>query len=181
MAYLWFKAFHIVFMVSWMAGLFYLVRLFVYHADANRESEPRRGILAPQFALMERRLYGVITTPAMVLSWITGASMLYLQPGMLGEPWLRAKLVLVLLLSAYHGLCKKVMRELGAGATSRTGEYFRVANEGPTLVLVLVSVLVIFKSAANFGQLGWTFAGVLLSIYLGFKAYAGYRRTHPEH
>ena len=82
MSYLWFKAFHIVFMVSWMAGLFYLVRLFVYHADANRESEPRKGILAPQFALMERRLLNVITTPAMVLSWITGLSMVVLQPGL---------------------------------------------------------------------------------------------------
>lgn len=181
MAYLWFKAFHIVFMVSWMAGLFYLVRLFVYHADANREAEPRRSILAPQFALMERRLLRVITTPAMVLSWVTGIAMITLQPGMLGEPWLRAKLVLVLLLSAYHGLCARVMRELATGSTSRTGEYFRVANEAPTLVLALVSVLVIFKRAVGFGQLGWTLGGVVLSIYLGFKAYAGYRRTHPEH
>lgn len=181
MAYLWFKAFHIVFIVSWMAGLFYLVRLFVYHADANRDNDARKSVLAPQFALMERRLYGVITTPAMVLSWITGASMVYLQPGLLSEPWFRAKLLLVLMLSAYHGLCKRVMRELAAGATSRTGEFFRVANEGPTLVLVLVSVLVIFKGAANLSQVGWTAAGVFAAIYLGFKAYAGYRRTNPEH
>jgi protoporphyrinogen IX oxidase len=180
MAYLWFKAFHIVFMVSWMAGLFYLVRLFVYHADANREGEPRRGILAPQYALMEARLYGIITTPAMVLTWITAAGMLWLQPGLLGESWMHIKIFLVLLLSAYHGLCKKVMRELQQGSTSRTGEFFRVANEGPTLVLVLVSVLVIFKREVGTGQLVYVLAGVVLSIYAGFKAYAMYRLRHPE-
>ncbi len=180
MPYLWFKAFHIVFMVSWMAGLFYLVRLFVYHADANREGEPRRGILAPQYALMEARLYDIITTPAMVLTYLTAAGMLWLQPGLLREPWMQAKIVLVVLLSAYHGLCKKVMRELKAGSVSRTGEFFRLANEGPTLVLVLVSVLVIFKREIGAGQLAYVLGGVFLSIYVGFKAYAAYRVKHPE-
>jgi protoporphyrinogen IX oxidase len=180
MAYLWFKAFHIVFVVSWMAGLFYLVRLFVYHADANRDQEPRRGILAPQYALMERRLYDIITTPAMVLTWITAAVMLWLQPGLLHEPWLQAKGLLVLLLTAYHGLCKRVMRELAAGSISRTGEFFRLANEGPTLILVLVSVLVTLKREVGLGQIGYVVGGVVVAIYVGFKAYAAYRQGHPE-
>jgi putative membrane protein len=180
MTYLWFKAFHIVFVVSWMAGLFYLVRLYVYHAEANRFPDPRKSILTAQYAIMEQRLYGIITTPAMVLTWLTASVMLYLQPGLLGESWMRAKLVLVLLLSAYHGLCKKQMRDLKSGSTERSGEFFRLFNEGPTLVLVLVSVLVILKSEVRIGQIGWVFAGVLLSIYLGFKAYAGYRKGHPE-
>jgi putative membrane protein len=180
MAYLWFKAFHIVFVVSWMAGLFYLVRLYVYHAEANRFPEPRKSILATQYALMEQRLYGIITTPAMVLTWLTAGAMLWLQPGLLGESWLRAKLVLVLLLSAYHGMCKQQMRELATGSTSRSGEFFRLFNEGPTLILVLVSVLVVLKTEVGLGQLGYVLAGVLLSIYVGFKAYAGYRKGHPE-
>ncbi len=176
MAYLWVKSFHIVFVVSWMAGLFYLVRLFVYHADANRGDATRLAILGPQFALMESRLYRIITTPAMVLTWATGLSMVALQPSYGRQSWFMAKFALVLLLSAYHGLCARVMRELARGDSSRTGEFFRVANEAPTLVLVLVVLLVVFKDAIGFGTLGWVLAATLLVIWGGFKAYAVHRR-----
>jgi putative membrane protein len=175
--YLWVKSFHIVFVVSWMAGLFYLVRLFVYHADANREGGTRLEVLGPQFALMESRLYRIITTPAMVLTWVTGLSMVLLNPAFIREPWFVAKAVLVLLLSAYHGGCAGVMRGLAAGVTSRTGEFYRVANEGPTLILVLVVLLVVFKGLISFGTLGWVLAATVGVIWLGFKAYATYRRS----
>lgn len=175
MTYLWVKSFHIVFVVSWMAGLFYLVRLFVYHADANRAGGERLAILGPQFVLMEARLYRIISTPAMVLTWATGITMVVLQPAYLRAPWFLAKVALVLLLSAYHGGCASVMRGLAAGVTSRTGEFYRVANEGPTLILVLVVLLVVFKELITFGALGWTLAATVAVIWLGFKGYAAWR------
>ena len=176
MTYLWSKVFHVVFVVSWMAGLFYLVRLFVYHAEARGFDEPRGGILRAQYTVMERRLYRLITTPAAVLTWATGALMLWLQPAYLGQGWMRAKLVLLVLLTAYHWGCARVIEALAAGRDSRTGEWFRVANEGPTLVLVLAVALVVFKDLIRFSTVGWLAAGTVAVIWLGFTAYAAARR-----
>ena len=176
MTYLWVKSFHLVFVVSWMAGLFYLVRLFVYHAEANDAEEPRRGILRAQYAVMEARLLHIITTPAAVLTWATGATMLWLQPAYLTQGWMLTKLGLLVLLTLYHWGCARVMRGLADGRDSRTGEWFRVANEGPTLVLVLAVLLVVFKQAIAFTTLGWTAAGTVAAIWVGFKAYAVARR-----
>ena len=126
----------------------------------------RRPDLGPQFALMESRLYRIITTPAMVLTWLTGLAMVATQPSYGRQSWFLAKFSLVLLLSAYHGLCARVMRELARGDSSRTGEFFRVANEAPTLVLVLVVLLVVFKDAITFGTLGWVLAATWASTAL---------------
>ena len=172
MPYLWLKSFHLVFLVSWMAGLFYLVRLFVYHAEADGDAEPRRGILRGQYTVMETRLYRLITTPAMVLTWGTGVSMLALQPAYLAQGWLRAKLALVVLLTVYHLACARVIRGLAEGRNTRTGEWFRVMNEGPTLVLVLACLLVVFKQAIAFSTVGWAAAVTVALVWLGYKGYA---------
>ncbi|HEX6668112.1 MAG TPA: CopD family protein, partial [Gemmatimonadales bacterium] len=95
MAYLWLKAFHIIGVVAWFAGLFYLVRLFVYHVEAAERPEPERAVLQPQFALMERRLYLIITQPAMLVTMLTAVGLLVLQPGWLRDWWLWAKVALV--------------------------------------------------------------------------------------
>jgi putative membrane protein len=146
MAYLWFKTFHIVGVVAWFAGLFYLVRLFIYHVEAEDRPEPERAVLQPQYALMERRLYGIITRPAMYLALGTAAGLLLLQPTWLHEWWLWAKTAAVAGLVVYHLLCGRIMARLARGPGGWTGQRLRVLNEVPTLFLIVVVLLVVFKN-----------------------------------
>src|SRR5262245_27616624 len=117
------KALHIVGFVSWFSGLFYLVRLFIYHVEAQQKPEPARSILVPQLALMERRLWFAITLPAMILTLVAGGFLagMYIQAaGGIGEqPWLHVKLALVAALVAYTLLCGRIRKQLAAGAGSR--------------------------------------------------------------
>jgi putative membrane protein len=179
MVYLWLKAFHIIGVVSWFAGLFYHGRLFVYHAEALAEPEPKRGILSQQYALMESRLYRIIMTPAMVLTILTGLGMLALPAGRawLPEPWLHAKLLLVALLVGLHVYSKRVMTAFAEGRMRRTAEWFRLFNEGPTLILVAVTILAVFKSAIPWGGLGAALTALAVLIVLGYRAYARHRRA----
>ena len=146
MAYLWLKAFHIVGVVAWFAGLFYLVRLFIYHVEADHRPAAEREVLQPQFALMERRLYFIITRPAMIVTMATAVGLLALQPGWLRDWWLWAKVALVAGLLLYHWLCGRIMGQLAAGTVRWTGQRLRVLNEVPTLILIVVVLLVVFKS-----------------------------------
>lgn len=146
MGYLWLKAFHLVGVVAWFAGLFYLVRLFIYHVEADARPESERAVLQPQFALMERRLFVIITRPAMIVTLVTAALMLALQPGWFGQWWLWAKTALVGGLLLYHLLCGRIMRRLAAGAGGWTGQQLRVLNEVPTLFLIVVVLLAVFKN-----------------------------------
>ena len=180
MLYSWVKVFHIVFMVSWMAGLFYLPRLFVYHAESLGAEEPRRGILGAQFTHMERRLFGIIMQPAMYLTWGTGATMVLLQQELFGEAWLWLKLFLVALLTAYHFVCRRTIDRFARGTIARSGEWYRVFNEAPTVVLVLAASLVVFKGAINLTALGAVLVCTVLAIVVGFRAYAAFRRRRGE-
>jgi putative membrane protein len=146
MAYLWLKAFHIVGVVAWFAGLFYLVRLFIYHVEAAERPEHERAVLQPQYALMERRLFMIITRPAMLVTLATAAGLLLLQPGWLREWWLWAKSALVGGLVVYHVLCGRIMVRLAAGGTGWSGQRLRVLNEVPTLFLIVVVLLAVFKN-----------------------------------
>ena len=134
---LWVKALHIVFVVTWFAGLFYLPRLFVYHAMAEDRASLDR------FALMERKLYWGIMAPGAVLALATGI-WLWLGWGFSGG-WLFAKIALVLLLVAYHLWCGKLMLDLRAGRSTRSHRWFRWFNELPVLVLFAVVILVVVK------------------------------------
>lgn len=180
MLYLWVKVFHVVFMVSWMAGLFYLPRLFVYHAEARAGDEPRRSILSAQFTHMERRLYRIIMNPAMMLTWATGLVMLALQRALLTQPWLWLKLLLVVLLTAYHVICRRTIDGFEAGTIVRSGEWYRVFNEAPTVVLVLATSLVLFKGMLRLSALATVLVCTVLVIVVGFRAYAAWRRRHGE-
>ncbi|HZR36620.1 MAG TPA: CopD family protein [Nevskia sp.] len=135
---LWVKAFHIVFVVSWFASLFYLPRLFVYHCEVRDEEGHQR------FATMERKLYG-IGTIAMLGTWGFGVWMLLLEPAYLQAHWLHAKLALVLLLSGYQGWLKANVRRFAAKQNSRSGRFWRLANEVPALFLVAIVILVVVK------------------------------------
>jgi putative membrane protein len=134
---LWLKALHIIFVVAWFAGLFYLPRLFVYHAQATDAASSER------FKVMERKLYRGIMTPAMVLVVASGLG-LWLGFGIHGG-WLYAKLVLVLLLLAYHFWMARLMRDFARDANRRSHVYYRWVNELPTLLLAAIVILVVVK------------------------------------
>jgi protoporphyrinogen IX oxidase len=134
---LWLKAFHIVFVVTWFAGLFYLPRLFLYHAAATDTVSIER------FQTMEKRLFGIMTIGA-TLTLLFGVSILSVVPGLLQAGWLHAKLTLVLALIAYHGYCYLLMRDLRNGR-KRSSTWYRVFNEVPSVLLIAIVVLAVVK------------------------------------
>ncbi|MCS6959600.1 MAG: protoporphyrinogen oxidase HemJ [Pseudanabaenaceae cyanobacterium SKYGB_i_bin29] len=180
MTYLWFKAFHIIAMVAWFGGLFYLPRLFVYHVEANEQPEPARSILKNQYALMEKRLYGIIMNPGMMLTIGMAIAMLVVQPDLLKQGWLHIKIALATLLLGYHLYCKRLMRMLEAGTCQWTSKQLRAFNEVPTLLLAVIVLLVIFKDG-----LPWdvTSIGVVITTILfavAIQLYARKRRLDAE-
>ena len=137
--YEWIKALHVIAVVAWMAGMLYLPRLFVYHCGADKGSEQ-----SETFKLMERRLLRTIMLPAMVVTWLTGLG-LALTGQWLSSPWLQAKLVLVLILSAVHGLLARWQKDFAADRNSRSQKFYRIMNEVPTVLMIGIVVLVVVK------------------------------------
>jgi protoporphyrinogen IX oxidase len=177
MLYLWLKAFHIIGVVSWFAGLFYQGRLFVYHAEALVSPEPRRGILARQYEIMESRLLHLIMNPAMGIALATAAGMLLTATGRgyLTQPWMLTKLAFGVLLVALHLYLRRTMLELAAGRIRRNAQWFRLLNEAPTPILVVATVLAVFKTATPWGGLGATVAVLAVAILAGIRTYARHR------
>ena len=138
LAYPYVKWLHIVALVSWMAGLFYLPRLFVHHV----ESAPADA--QALFADMERKLLKVIMNPAMIVTWISGFALM-IGGNWGAAPWLWVKVFLVLCMTAFHGFCGRWRKELAAGTNTRDGRFFRVANEVPTVLLIAIVGLVTVK------------------------------------
>jgi putative membrane protein len=135
---LWLKALHLVAVVAWFAGLFYLPRLFVYHAEAKDPIGTQR------FEIMERRLYAIMTIGA-AAAIVFGCLMLIESPGYLQMQWLRAKLLIVALVVAYHVYCYRLMQGLAAGRNTRSSKWFRGFNELPSLLLLLIVILAVVK------------------------------------
>jgi putative membrane protein len=174
MAILLFKALHLIFMVTWFAGLFYLVRLFVYHREAESRESPVKEALQEQYALMERRLYYIITWPGMVLTVIFGSLLIILNPAYL-DLWLYVKLGMVVLLIGYHIYCGEILKDLKAGKCQLKPFHFRLLNEGPTLLLFGIITLAVFKNMTDFL---WVFAGLVglgVVLFLGARLYKAYR------
>ncbi len=135
------KAFHIIAIIAWMAGLLYLPRLFVYHAQSKTGSEQ-----SETFKVMERRLLRYITTPAMLASWVLGLALAF--SGVIDwskDGWFHAKLFLVLVLSAYHGLLAKWTKDFALDRNTRLPRFYRIANEVPTLLMILIVILVVVR------------------------------------
>ena len=149
MAYLYIQAIHIIFVVSWMAGLFYIVRLFVYHIEANEKSETERVVLQRQFVLMEHKLWYYITTPAMVLTVLAGGGMLYINPALLSANWMLVKLGFVVALLAYHFICQRIMGQLKQGIFRWSSTQLRLWNEVATILLVAIVFTVVLKSSVD--------------------------------
>jgi putative membrane protein len=137
--YLWIKAFHIIAVISWMAGMLYLPRLFVYHTAAESGSPQ-----AKTFEVMEHRLLTYIMTPAMGLTWILGI-VLIIQGGWMTAGWLHAKLVLVVAMSGMHGAMSRWARDFAAGRNRHSQKFYRIINEVPTILMIVIVILVVVK------------------------------------
>lgn len=180
MAYLWFKAFHIVGIVCWFAGMFYLPRLFVYHAEANEQPEPARSILKNQYQIMEKRLYRIIMTPAMILTIAMAIGLVWTEPDVLKQPWLHIKLACVALLLAYHHLCARIMKQFAADRCKMTGQQFRWFNEFPTVFFVIVVMLAIFKNNLPTSATTWGIVAMVIAMAAFIQLYARKRRLAKE-
>lgn len=137
--YLWLKAAHVVAIIAWLAAVLYLPRLFVYHTAVAAGSEA-----SETFKVMERRLLRAIATPAMTAAWVFGLIIAY-QGHWFAAPWMHAKLLLVLILSGYTGYLARQVKVFRADANTRSARFYRILNEVPTVLMVLVVILVIVK------------------------------------
>ena len=137
--YEWVKALHVIAVIAWMAGMLYLPRLFVYHCDAEAGSKQ-----SETFKVMERRLLRAIINPAMVVTWVAGLWLVF-ESGHYRAGWMQAKFVLVLVLSAMHGLFARWTREFAEDRNTRSQKFYRIINETPTLLMIGIVILVIVK------------------------------------
>ena len=139
--YLIFKSLHLIAVISWMVGLLYLPRIFVYHVENYEKSEAKQI-----FETMERKLYNYIMRPAMLASWIFGIVLIHLNGlEVITHLWLQIKLVFVVLLTAYHEYLGKCLRLLKDGNNKKSAKFFRIINEIPTILLILIVFIVVFK------------------------------------
>lgn len=171
MSYVVLKALHIIFMVSWFAGLFYIVRLFIYHTEAQSKREEEKVILSEQFKIMELKLWWIITTPAMILTVVFGTLMLIQNPVLFQMGWMHIKLTFVVLLLVYHFTCQKIMRQLDKNKFTWSSNQLRLWNEVATLALVAIVFLVIMKNSLNwvYGTVG--FFATAVALMIGVKMY----------
>ena len=138
--YLLFKSLHLIAVISWMAGLLYLPRIFVYHSEADHESQKK------VFKTMERKLYNYIMMPAMLLSWIFGVALIHsIGFSSFSELWMQIKIILVVLLTLYHFSLGKYLNDFAFDNNRKTSRFFRIYNEIPTIILIVVIFAVIFK------------------------------------
>lgn len=170
-AYFWAKALHLVSVVSWFAGLFYLGRLFIYHAEALQKPEPDRSVLVPQFTLMERRVWRAITAPASGATLLTGAWLLYLT-GAWRLPWFHLKAALLLLLFAYHSVSNRYRLNLEKGE-AKPVRFYRFWNEAATVLLFGIVFTAVFKRVAG---AGYGLLAVLALTTIGMTVFLVSRR-----
>ncbi len=169
--YLYIKSLHLIFVVTWFAGLFYIVRLFVYQIEAFHKPSPEKEILGKQLKIMASRLWYIITWPSMILALIFGTLLILLIPEWLSQPWMIVKLGFVLILVVYQFKCHQIFKQLQNDVVKNSSNYMRLFNEVPTLILFAVVFLVILKSAVNwiYGTIGiFVFA---ITLMMGFKIY----------
>lgn len=178
--YNYIKSLHLIFVITWFAGLFYIPRLFVYQIEAFHKPSPDREILGRQLKLMANRLWTIITWPSAILATLFAIWLLVLQPFWLEQPWMHVKLAFVVLLFLYHLQTHRYYKQLQRDEVKKTSNFMRLWNEGATFILFAVVFLVILKNAINwvFGVVGIFVLGILLM--LGFKIYKNIRERNTE-
>ena len=169
------KSLHIIFMVSWFAGLFYIVRLFIYHVEAGKKESEEKMILQNQYKIMQKRLWYIIAWPSMVLTVVFGTWLLILVPGWLSQGFMHVKLTFAFLLLIYHLICHRVFSNLQKEVGSYTSGKLRIWNEVATLFLVAIVFIIELQDSLNwvYGVVG--FFSVAILLMLGIKMYKKYR------
>ena len=175
MLYLYLKSLHIIFITTWFAGLFYIIRLFIYYKEAEEKPEIEKQILLQQYKLMIKRLWYIITWPSAVLATIFAAWLLMLQPNWLQSNWMLIKLAFVATLFAYHWSCQLMYNQIKKGYLNYSSFSLRIWNEVATIILFACVFLVVLKNA-----LGWIFGvvgivGVSILLMFGIKIYKNIR------
>ena len=173
-SYLYIQAIHIIGVVVWFAGLFYIGRLFVYHKEASRRPEPERKILEEQFTIMERRLWYAITWPGLCITVVFGTLML-LYIGL--PPWIHTKLALVALLIVYHLYCGRLQKQLEEGNCRWNARLLRLFNEAPALLLVAIVFNVVLKDLLSWTVLLVILALLAVSIFITVRWYTRHRKS----
>ncbi|CAM4201270.1 CopD family protein [Gillisia limnaea] len=178
--YNYIKALHLIFVITWFAGLFYIPRLFVYHIEAAQKPEPEKSILVNQLKLMTKRLWYIITWPSAILASIFAFWLLFIMPFWIEQDWMLVKLGFVVLLYAYHIKCHLIFRELQNDVVKWSSNKMRIWNEGSTIILFSVVFLVILRDALNwiYGVIGIILLSVILMM--GFKLYQRIRSQDPK-
>jgi putative membrane protein len=177
-----YKALHLIFMVTWFAALFYLPRLFVYHAESRDQDEPSRSILQGQYKIMEKRLWFGIAWPSMILLLIFGTLMLVTNPALLGETWMKIKLVFVIGLVAYHFACHMMFKKFQNGTDTYSSGQMRLWNEVATIFLVAI---IFVATVGRFDAFSWIWGvvgliGFTLLLVLAIKIYKRIRESKSK-
>ncbi len=178
MEYLYIKSLHLIFVITWFSGLFYIIRLFIYYKEAEKKEEPSKSILQQQYTLMCKRLWYIITWPSAVLASIFAVWLLILQPQWLEANWMLIKLAFVAVLFAYHGTCQMMMNQINRGSLKYSSSLLRIWNEVATIILFACVFLVVLKNS-----LGWILGvigivGVSVLLMLGIKLYKKIRNKN---
>lgn len=176
-SYNYIKSLHLIFVITWFAGLFYIPRIFIYHIESSQKVSPDKEILATQMKLMAKRLWYIITWPSAILAILFGIWLLVLAPYWFEQSWMHAKLGFVVLLIMYHIKTHLMFQELQKDQIKYSSNFMRIWNEGATLILFAVVFLVLLKNTLNmaFGMLG--LIGLAILLMLGIKLY---KRTRSE-
>jgi len=174
--YNYIKALHLIFVITWFAGLFYIPRLFIYHIEGLKKSKNEASILTAQFKIMQKRLWYIITWPSAILSILFAIWLLVLMPEWLAQPWMHLKLFFVFLLFVYHLKTHKMVLQFQRDEVKYSSMFMRIWNEGATLLLFAIVFLVILKDSLHWisGVLGFIGLGVVL--FLGIKLYKKTRK-----
>ncbi|MDT0538877.1 CopD family protein [Croceitalea sp. P059] len=178
--YNYIKSLHLIFVVTWFAGLFYIPRLFINHIEAHAKPSPEKEILTTQLKLMTKRLWYIITWPSAVLCILFAVWLLLLMPGWLQQPWMHLKLGFVFLLLLYHLKSHQIFKQLQGDDVKYTSNFMRIWNEVTTIILFAVVFLVVLKDTFNwiYGVVGIITLGILLM--LGIRFYKRIRDKNPK-
>ncbi len=179
-SYLWLKSLHIIGVIVWFSGLFYLVRLFIYHEESRSMPDQLKKAFNDQYTLMEKRLANIITTPGMILALSMAICMVIMQPSWLSEKWLQIKILFVLGLVIYHVYCYKIMNSLQKGISKISAKNLRLLNELPTLLLFIIVLLVIFKNNFPTSVATWSVFALIIFMLASIQLYAKIRKKNEN-
>lgn len=172
------KALHIIFMVTWFAGLFYIFRLFVYHSEAYGKDDLERAILIKQYKLMEWRLWYIITWPSAILTIVWGTTLLVMNPGYLMQPWMHIKLLFVTLLLVYQFYGQRLFKDYYFDRKQHKSSLMRMLNEVSTLILIAVVFLVVRKDEISWIYGVLSILGIAVVMMFAIRGYAAIRKRN---